>query len=77
MIRVAYVELPSEGRYKVKIDDQDTGLFVSRRPGTEMYEVQDEEGALATRKGARSREGASLLAAYIHYERERKALTSV
>lgn len=76
-MEVNYIELPSEGRYKVKIDQQDIGAFIEKDPKNNRFTVINtfpDGYERAAKIQPRSREGAALIAAYYHVEQERIAL---
>jgi len=73
MIQVAFLHLPQEDRYKVKVDDQDIGFFLKKNPRNERWFIigpDDRE----LKQEPHSREAASLLAAFFHFEQERRSL---
>ena len=73
MIRVAFLYLPQEDQYKVKIDDQDTGFFLKKNPRNERWFIVKPDGD-TLKQEPHSREAASLLAAFFHFEQERRQL---
>jgi hypothetical protein len=78
MIQVAFIELPSEQRHKVQVDGRDAG-FIRKNPANDRWHVmsEDVDGIERISKiEPHSREAASLLCAYLHYEQERRMLES-
>lgn len=74
MIQVAYIELPSEQRYKIKVDEQDTGFHFARDEEKEGRFVITNPDDRPLKRRPRSREGAALFAAFMHFELERADL---
>lgn len=74
MIQVAFIELPVEERFKIKVDEQETGFHIKRAVEKEgRWEIHKPDGDIL-KIMPHSREAASLMAAYYHYEQERRAL---
>jgi len=76
MIQVSFIELPGEERYKVKVDDYEAG-FIKKNPVNQRWHVisEDDDGIERRSKlEPHSREAASMLCAYLHYEHERRML---
>lgn len=76
-MQVNYIELPAEGRYKVKVDEQDIGAYIQKDPSSDRWTVTNTFPDGVEREAKiqpRSREGAALIAAYYHVEQERISL---
>ena len=75
MISVAFIELPEEQRYKVKVDDGDIDTFIQEVDGKwQVIAVGPDGTERSTKRKFHSREGAALFGAFLHFERERRRL---
>lgn len=77
-IAVAIIELPAEGRFKVKVDEQETGSFIGRLPDKDglwgVWSTHSDGHERQSKITPHSREGAAMLAAYLHFEHERRSI---
>ena len=76
-MQVGMLQMPAEGTWRVQLDGETIGGYFKREKHRERYEIHIRKDGKMTklRTAPHSREGASCLILFHHFEEERKRLT--